>query len=135
LSVYLLDTNTCVEVLRNRNQQVVLRFTTTPPNEVRLCSVVKAELFYGARKGPRTVDNLATLAVFFSSLVSLPFDDAAAEIYGQIRADLEKGGVPIGPNDTMIAAIALANGFIVATHNTSEFGRVPGLQVDDWTLP
>ena len=70
-----------------------------------------------------------------SSLISLPFDDAAAEIYGRIRADLESRGMPIGPNDTMIAAIALANGFTVATHNTAEFGRVSGLQVEDWTLP
>ncbi|HVA45381.1 MAG TPA: type II toxin-antitoxin system VapC family toxin [Pirellulales bacterium] len=135
MSVYLLDTNTCVEVLRNRNQHVVRRFTATAPNNVRLCSVVKGELFYGARKGSRATANLATLAVFFASLVSLPFDDAAADIYGTIRADLEKRGMPIGPNDTMIAAIALQHGLTVATHNTNEFSRVTGLQVEDWTLP
>lgn len=135
MSVYLLDTNTCVEVLRNRNQHVVRRFTATAPSDVRLCSVVKGELFYGARKGPRAIANLATLAVFFASLVSLPFDDAAADIYGTIRADLEKRGMPIGPNDTMIAAIALNQGLTVATHNTNEFCRVAGLQVEDWTLP
>lgn len=135
MSLYLLDTNTCVEVLRNGNQHVVRRFTATAPNNVRLCSVVKGELFYGARKGPRATANLATLAVFFASLVSLPFDDAAADIYGTIRADLEKRGLPIGPNDTMIAAIALNHGLTVATHNTNEFCRVSGLQVDDWTLP
>lgn len=135
MSVYLLDTNICVEVLRNRNQHVIRRFTATPPNNVRLCSVVKGELFYGARKGPRATANLATLSAFFASLVSLPFDDAAADIYGTIRADLEKRGLPIGPNDTMIAAIALQHGLTVATHNTNEFGRVRGLQIEDWTLP
>lgn len=135
MSVYLLDTNTCVEVLRNRNAHVVRRFTTTQPNDVRLCSVVKAELYYGAQKGPRLAANIATLTVFFESLLSLPFDDAAADIYGEIRADLEKRGLPIGPNDTMIAAIALKHGLTVATHNTDEFRRVRDIQVDDWTLP
>lgn len=135
MSIYLLDTNTCVEVLRNRNQNVVRRFAATAPKDVRLCSVVKAELLYGARKGPRAASNLTTLAVFFASLVSLPFDDTGADVYGTIRADLEKRGVPIGPNDTMIAAIALQHGLTVATHNVNEFQRVPGLQVEDWTLP
>lgn len=97
--------------------------------------MVKGELFYGARKGPRATANLATLSVFFAALVSLPFDDAAADIYGTIRADLEKRGLPIGPNDTMIAAIALQHGLTVATHNTNEFSRVPGLQIEDWTMP
>jgi tRNA(fMet)-specific endonuclease VapC len=62
----------------------------------------------------------------------MPFDDAAAQTYGVIRAVLEKEGRPIGPNDMLIAAIALANGLTVVTHNTAEFGRVPGLLLDDW---
>ena len=63
---------------------------------------------------------------------SLPFDDAAAEAYGRLRAELARRGMPIGPNDLMIAAIALAYGFTLVTHNTSEFSRVPGLRLEDW---
>ena len=64
--------------------------------------------------------------------VSLPFDDAAAEEYGKVRAHLASLGTPIGPHDLMIAAIALANGLSVVTNNTSEFSRVPGLSIEDW---
>ena len=63
---------------------------------------------------------------------SMSFDDAAAQTYGVIRAALEKEGRPIGPNDMLIAAIALANGLTVVTHNTAKFGRVPGLFLEDW---
>jgi len=65
-------------------------------------------------------------------VISLPFDDSAAEEYGKLRAHLATVGTPIGPNDLMIAAIALAHRLIVVTHNTVEFSRVPGLLVEDW---
>jgi tRNA(fMet)-specific endonuclease VapC len=66
---------------------------------------------------------------------SLPFDDRAAEVYGRIRAHLTATGMAIGPNDLMIAAIALANGLTLVTHNTAEFSRVPGLTIEDWQAP
>jgi tRNA(fMet)-specific endonuclease VapC len=72
------------------------------------------------------------LRVFFSRFKSMPFDDAAAQTYGVIRAALEKEDHPIGPNNMLIAAIALANGLTVLTHNTAELGRVPGLHLEDW---
>jgi tRNA(fMet)-specific endonuclease VapC len=65
----------------------------------------------------------------------LPFEDRAAKVYGQIRADLETKGTPIGPNDLMIAAIALANDLTLVTHNTAEFSRVPALKFVDWHVP
>jgi tRNA(fMet)-specific endonuclease VapC len=67
--------------------------------------------------------------------MSIDFDDAAAGIYGQIRAHLASRGTPIGPNDVLIAAIAVANGITLVTHNTSEFSRVPGLLIEDWEVP
>lgn len=69
-----------------------------------------------------------------SADVSLPFDDRAADEYGRIRAYLARLGTPIGPNDLLIAAIALANNATLVTHNTTEFNRVPGLTIVDWEM-
>jgi tRNA(fMet)-specific endonuclease VapC len=105
---YLLDTNTCIAYLNGRAVGVRRRLQALPPAEVTLCSVVKAELLYGASKSTNPPAVLAKLQRFFTPLTSLPFDDAAAQAYGAIRAGLEQAGTPIGPNDLMIAAIALA---------------------------
>ena len=101
-------------------------------DDIVLCSVVKAELYYGAHRSARSNENLKNMREFFRSFESLPFDDAAAEQYGHLRAFLTEQGKPIGPNDLLIAAIALANNVTLVTHNTDEFKRVPGLQMEDW---
>jgi tRNA(fMet)-specific endonuclease VapC len=132
---FLLDTNTCVAYLRNRNPLVVQRMQARRPDEIRLCSVVQAELYYGAYHSPKPSANLALLARFLPQFLSLPFDDVAAEVYGRIRADLAAKGTPIGPNDLLIAAIAIANHCTLVTHNTMEFSRVTGLPLDDWHIP
>ena len=80
----------------------------------------------------RREDNLRLLVTLFRQFESLPFDDTAAETYGRIRTDLAMQGTPIGPNDLMIASIALVHHLILVTHNTREFGRVAGLQLEDW---
>jgi len=129
---YLLDTNVCVRYLAGRSRDLCARLEATPPDELAVCSVVKAELRYGAYKGQRTEATLQAQDILLSQLCSLPFDDAAAQVYGQIRAALERTGTPIGANDLLIAAIALANRLILVTHNTAEFCRVPGLAVEDW---
>ncbi|HQX48752.1 MAG TPA: type II toxin-antitoxin system VapC family toxin [Planctomycetaceae bacterium] len=131
---FLLDTNTCVEVLRNRNAGVVARFRSCIASELRLCSIVVAELTYGAYKSQRPAHNLSLVATFSSPLISLPFDNDSADLYGQIRVDLEARGIPIGPNDTMIAAIALQHDLTVVTHNTTEFARVSNLKLEDWHI-
>jgi tRNA(fMet)-specific endonuclease VapC len=91
-------------------------------------------LYYGAlHSGPaHKTPNLALLAAIRKRLPSLPFDDRAAEEYGDIREHLAAMGTPIGPNDLIIASIARANGMTLVTHNTAEFSRVPGLQIEDW---
>ena len=132
MTTYLLDTNACVECLRNRNAGVVARFQSCSPRELRLCSVVVAELCYGAYRSPKPAANLTLVQTFAAPLISVPFDDLAADVYGRIRADLEQRGQAIGPNDTLIAAIALANGLTIVTHNTAEFSRVSGLLIEDW---
>jgi tRNA(fMet)-specific endonuclease VapC len=108
------------------------RLRTTRVADIAVCSVVKAELFYGAMRSNNPEQSLARQQQFLNLFVSLPFDDAAALIYGHIRADLAVSGTPIGPNDLQIASIARANSLILVTHNTGEFSRVDGLQIEDW---
>ncbi len=130
--IYLLDTNTCVEYLRQRNALVVARIAVTPPSDLRLCSVVKAELYHGAHRSQQVQRNLEKVENFLRPFLSLPFDDDAAREYGQIRADLERRGLVIGPNDLQIASIALVHGLTLVTHNVREFRNVGGLNVEDW---
>jgi tRNA(fMet)-specific endonuclease VapC len=131
---YLLDTNAWISYLNSPTSPVRDRLAKYSPRDIAVCSVVKAELFFGAHNSSRSQANLALLTNLFRGIQSYPFDDAAAEIYGRIRAELHKRGTPIGPNDLMISAIALANNFALVTHNVSEFGKVPGLQIEDWQI-
>jgi tRNA(fMet)-specific endonuclease VapC len=126
----LLDTNVCIAFLNGRDRGVRDKLLALDPEAVQLCSVVRAELLFGARNGTRVDHNLKRLQEFFAAFASLPFDDAAAEHYGIVRAQL--GRAPIGPNDLMIAAIALANDQTLITRNQAEFHRVPGLRVVSW---
>lgn len=129
---YLLDTNACIHILNNTSQPIVERFSSESPQTVCLCSVVKSELYYGARKSIRCAEVLQHLMRFFAPLRSFDFDDESAQHYGLIRADLQRVGTPIGGNDLMIAAIAKRRDLTVVTNNTSEFSRVVGLAVEDW---
>ena len=131
---YLLDTNTCIRYLNGRSESVQRRLEATRPQDVLLCSMVKAELFYGVHKSAKPERNRERLQRFVDQFVSLPFDDEAAAEYGQIRARLESGGTPTGPNDLCIAAIAVTNDVILVTHNTREFSRVEGLMLEDWEV-
>jgi tRNA(fMet)-specific endonuclease VapC len=131
---YLLDTNVCIHLLNERHPVILQHFLQHSPADIALCSVVKAELLYGARRSQRIEANLQLLKTFFAPLRSLHFDDECAEHYGQIHADLLTQGKPIGPNDTLIAAIARAHDATLITHNSSEFSRVPGLRMEDWEV-
>ena len=133
--IYLLDTNACVQFLRNRHALVVQRIQARPMAELRLCSIVVAELYYGVLRSADPTTNRAKVDAFVSTFISLPFDENAAKIQAQIRYDLEIAGTPIGPYDLQIAAIALAHGLTLVTHNTAEFNRVPGLSLEDWEQP
>jgi tRNA(fMet)-specific endonuclease VapC len=131
---HLLDTNTCIKYLNGKSENIRQRLEASQPQDIILCSVVKAELFYGAMKSANPRKNQVKLQPFVTRFVSLPFDDVAAAEYGRIRAQLEKQGTPIGPNDLLIAAIGLANDVTVVTHNTREFSRVAGLKLEDWEI-
>jgi tRNA(fMet)-specific endonuclease VapC len=129
---YLLDSNTCIRYLNGQSESVRQHLEAVHPEEIALCSIVKAELFYGAAKSANPEKNLSRVNRFAERFVSLPFDDPSALIYGRIRSRLEKSGTPIGPNDLLIAAIALAHNATLVTHNTREFARVADLTLKDW---
>jgi len=130
--IYLLDTNACIRFLDLRTTGVRKRLNRMKDRDIAVCSVVKAELYAGAWGSANPKRNLATQNQFLGRFRSLPFDDRAAQVSGQVHARLAALGTPISPNDLFIAAIALANGLTLVTHNTREFGRVDGLTVDDW---
>jgi len=130
--IYLLDTNACIAILKDKNSPVATRLAVELPENAALCSVVKAELLYGAYKSQQSERTLKNLTEFFKPFASYSFDDAASVVYGQIRAALATRGTPIGPNDLMIAAIALSNDLTLITNNTREFSRVDNLQIEDW---
>ena len=130
--MYLLDTNVCIRLLNHKHEGLIQHFRRLHPREIALCSIVKSELYYGARHSRRVEANLQLLVQFFLPLLSLPFDDRCAEEAGLIRADLEEQGMSIGPNDVLIAATARANDAVLVTHNTHEFARVTGLRLVDW---
>jgi tRNA(fMet)-specific endonuclease VapC len=133
--IYLLDTNACVAYLRGKNPHVRRRILSHASTEICLCSVVKAELYGGALRSAKPTASRAKVDAFTQPYTSLPFDDAAADVFAGIRHHLESLGTPIGPYDLQIAAIALVAGATLVTHNLKEFNRVPGLVCEDWEIP
>ena len=129
----LLDTNVCIHLIRRRPQAVLHRFGDYGIGEVGVSSVTVAELRYGAEKSAKPEQNLEALGRFLLPLDVLAFGGEAAAAYGRVRAALEKAGTPIGPLDNLIAAHAVSMGVTLVTNNTREFGRVPDLEVEDWT--
>ncbi|MBD2445102.1 type II toxin-antitoxin system VapC family toxin [Dolichospermum circinale CS-1225] len=132
--IYLLDTNTCIIYLKGKNIHLKEKLDSISISEIAVCSIVKSELFYGAMRSAKPESNLKLQQGFLDKFVSLPFNDEAAIIFGNIRAELTSKGTPIGGYDLQIAAIALANNLILVTHNTREFSRIPQLQLQDWEV-
>jgi len=131
---YSLDTNTCIRYINGRSLAIRQKLPTVPARDIVVCSVVRGELAYGAAKSQTPEASAAKQARFLKPYATLPYADSAAVEYGRIRAHLENAGTPIGPYDMQIAAIAMVHGLIVVTHNTKEFGRVPGLKIEDWEV-
>jgi tRNA(fMet)-specific endonuclease VapC len=129
---YLPDTNACITLLRHRNPKLMARWQAAKASEVVLCSVVVYELRHGAERSADPAREHSKLDVFLAPFTSLPFDDPCARKCAQIRHELERSGMVIGPHDLQIAAIALHHGLTLVTHNTREFSRIPGLNAEDW---
>lgn len=128
---YMLDTNLCIRVLRDRPVGLRERFNAEAAS-LCISTVTLAELLYGAEKSSRPVDMRQQVESFADRLDVLSFDDAAAAHYAQIRAELERRGQVIGAYDMMIAGHARSHGLVVVTGNLGEFGRVNGLRSEDW---
>lgn len=131
----ILDTNTCIYLIRRRSPEALRRFEQFEVGEVAVSVVTLSELRYGAEKSARPEQNREALGRFLLPLEVSSYGVEATISYGRIRASLEKQGTPIGPLDTLIAAHAVSLGTILVTNNTREFQRVPGLQIEDWTSP
>lgn len=132
---FLLDTDTCIYLIKQQPPAVLKRFQTLQAGDVGLSVVTFAELLYGAYKSQQEERNLARLHELADALPVLPFDDAAADAYARLRTELERRGALIGPYDMLIAGHALAVSAVLVTHNVREFSRVDGLDIDDWTRP
>jgi tRNA(fMet)-specific endonuclease VapC len=130
---YFLDTNICIFYLNGNFPFVSEKLRAIPRNNIKLSSIVVAELCYGASKSQQREHNLSQCSQFIALYDIIPFEREAALIYGEIRANLETKGMTIGGNDFIIAATVLANKAILVTNNIKEFSRVDGLILEDWT--
>ena len=129
--MYFLDTNTCIDFLKNLSESVRNRFLSIPLNEIKIPVVVKAKLLLGAYKSNKT-ETLERTIQFLELFEVIPFTDEMSYTYAEIRKELEAKGNKIGANDLFIAATALNKKAILVTHNTREFIRIDGLQLEDW---
>jgi len=128
---YLLDTNIVSDLLRNPKGRIRARISEVGEAEVFTSIIVVAEARYGiAKKGSARLQ--AQLEAVLGSLETLPFDAPADYAYAKLRVEIESAGTPIGANDMMIAAHAIALGYTLVTANEREFVRVPGLAVENW---
>ena len=127
----MLDTNTCIAIIKLKPPQVLKRFNAYKVGEIGISWVTLAELEYGVAKSQHIERNQAALDEFVLPLEIANFDRETARVYGRVRAMLEKKGTPIGSLDMMIGAHALALGVTLATNNTREFSRIKGLTIVD----
>jgi tRNA(fMet)-specific endonuclease VapC len=130
--MYLLDTNICIYLIKQRPSKVLERLMRCSPEEVALSVITVSELAYGARKSQAPERNRSALELFAAPFQILPFTEDAAYVYGDVRATLEKKGTPIGSMDLMIASHALAVGAVLVSNNLREFRRVPELTMENW---
>lgn len=133
--MYLLDSNAWITFLRRPNSPIIPRLRAVRVSDICICSVVAAELYYGCMRSARPGANRAKINALIQPHRSLSFDLAAASHFARIRRQLKSQGMMIGPYDVQIAAIAVANGCTLVTHNTREFSRIPGLLLEDWEVP
>ena len=135
MTLYLLDTNTISYFIKGIHPALIRRMDKATQAQTIVTSVIcRAELRYGQSLMARDDKRRTAIELMLHELPALPWTSAAADRYGEIRANLKRQGTPIGELDTQIAAHALAEDLILVTHNTRHFEKVPGLKLEDWTV-
>jgi tRNA(fMet)-specific endonuclease VapC len=132
---YMLDTDTCSYIMKRTSDVLLKRLRKTPVSDVCISVITKSELLYGVEVSPRRQQDDAALTAFLRYVEALDFPDEAARHNATIRAHLRVSGTMIGANDLFIAAHARSLGLTLVTNNTREFGRVPDLAIENWTIP
>ena len=127
----MLDTDICIHVINARPEKLIQKFERHAA-QICMSSIALAELLYGAEKSTRRQASLETVANFAARLEVMAFAEGAAVHYGQIRAELERAGTPVGTHDMLIAAHARSEGLVIVTRNRREFDRIAGLRVENW---
>jgi tRNA(fMet)-specific endonuclease VapC len=130
--MYLLDSNICIYIINKNPGNVVDHIKTLEPHRIKLSSISIGELEYGVSKSLYREKNRTALLHFASAFDIVDFNDTDAEMYGMIRADLEKRGQIIGPYDMQIAAQAMTRDLILVTNNVREFCKIPNIQLENW---
>ena len=133
MTLWLLDTNAVIMLVSRRSEALLERVEAADPGSLAVSSIVAHELYFGAYRSQQVDFNLETLRLLFTDLPVLELDREDARVAGDIRADLTRRGMPIGPYDVLIAGQAKARDLPLITNNTAEFSRVSGLRIEDWT--
>lgn len=129
---YLLDTNICIYIMKQRPESVLQRFRVMNQNDLGLSIVTVAELEYGVAKSQNRPLNRIRLDNFRRPFQVVGLSDEDVRVFGEIRADLEQRGTPIGAYDLLIAAQAKSRDLVLVTNNMREFERVSGLRLENW---
>jgi tRNA(fMet)-specific endonuclease VapC len=129
---YMLDTNICIGLIRQKPQKLIRRLTRCEPGEVGVSSITIAELAFGANKSSQVENNLSALEQFLLPIEIADFDQRASAAYGIVRAYLEREGIVIGSMDMLIGSHALSLGAVLVTNDVDEFQRIPKLKIEDW---
>ena len=129
---YMLDTNTCIYIIKRKPQGVLDRFKRMKISQIGISSITLSELFYGVSKSSKPEQNQIALIQFIAPLEIVAYSHETSQYYGDLRAQLEKQGTPIGSLDILIAAHALSIDCILVTNNEKEFMRVPNLKIENW---
>ena len=129
---YMIDTNICIYIMNKRPIEIIRKFKKFEIGEIGVSTITISELQYGVVKSKKSKLNQQRIDEFLSPLEIIPYDENAANIYGEIRFSLEKSGKPIGPLDLLIAAHALSRNLVLVTNKEKEFHRVKKLKVKNW---
>ncbi len=133
--MYFIDTNVVIDAIRSKNSQnIANHFKNKTFTDIKVSSIVVAELEYGAQHSSDYEKRKTQYKSFIQDFEIIPFTEKDAEIYGKIKEQLAIEGNLIGSNDMLIASIALSHNATIVTHNVREFSRVRGLKVEDWTI-